>query len=84
MYFHSTNEDTKCIFTQIYSLKKGFKKFGQKGKDRVCKQINQLHNRITFEPVRLEDLNQEEIDKAMKSLIFLAKKRWNCQKKNVF
>ena len=37
--------------------------------------MNQLHNRIVFEPVMLQDLNQEEIDKAMESLIFLAEKR---------
>jgi hypothetical protein len=34
-----------------------------------------LHNQIFFEPVRLEDLSQDEIGKAIKSLIFLAEKK---------
>jgi hypothetical protein len=37
--------------------------------------MNQSCNRTVFEPVRLEDLSQDEIDKAIKSLIFLAEKR---------
>ena len=75
MCFHSMKEDTKRSFVQTYSLNKGLKKFGQKGKDGAYKEMNQLHNRIVFEPVMLQDLNQEEIDKAMESLIFLAEKR---------
>ena len=37
--------------------------------------MNQLHNRIVFELVRLQDLNQDEIVKAIESLMFLAEKR---------
>ena len=75
MYFYSTKENTKCSFVQTYSLKKAFKKFEQKGKDGACKEMNQLHNRIIFELVRLQDLSQDEINKAIESLMFLAKKR---------
>ena len=37
--------------------------------------MNKLCNRIVFDLVRLEDLSQDKIDKAIESLIFLAKKR---------
>lgn len=72
MCFHSMKKDTKRSFSQTYSLKKGLKKFGQKGKDGAHKDMNQLHNRILFEPVRLQDLNKDKTDNAMESLIFLA------------
>ena len=75
MHFHSIKEDTKYSFVQIYLLKKGFKKFRQKSKDRAYKEINQLHNRIAFELAKLEDFNQDKINKAIESLIFVAKKR---------
>ena len=61
--FYSIKKDTKYRFMQTYSLKKGFKNFRQKGKEGAYKETNQLHNRIIFELVRLEDLNQDEIDK---------------------
>ena len=83
MHFCSVKEDMKCSFAQTYSLKKGFKKFRQRGKDRACKEMNQSYNRIMFEPVRLEDLNQDKIDKAMKSLMILAKKRDRTIKENM-
>ena len=75
MHFHSIKEDTKCSFVQTYLLKKGFKKFRHKSKDRACKEINQLRNRIAFELAKLEDFNQDKINKAIESLIFVAKKR---------
>ena len=75
MCFYSMKEDTKHSFVQTYSLNKDLKKFRQKGKDRAYKEMNQLYNRIVFEPVMLQDLKQEEINKAMESLIFLAEKR---------
>ena len=46
-------EDTKYSFIQTYSLNKGLKKFRQKSKDKAYKEINQLYNRIVFEPVIL-------------------------------
>ena len=75
MCLHSIKEDSKRSFAQTYSLKKGLKVFGQKGKEGAYKEMNQLHNRIVFELVRLQDITKEEIDKAMESLIFLAEKR---------
>ena len=47
----------------------------RKGKEELYKEMDQLHNRIAFGLVRLQDITQEEIDKAMESSIFLAEKR---------
>ena len=62
-------------FVQSYSLRKGLKKFGQKGRDAAYKEMKQLHDRVVFEPIRIEDLTDIEKRRAMESLIFLVEKR---------
>ena len=47
----------------------------QKGRDAAYKEMKQLHNRVAFEPVRVEDLTELEKRRAMESLIFLVEKR---------
>ena len=61
MCLHSIKEDSKRSFAQTYSLKKGLKVFGQKGKEGAYKEMNQLHNRIMFEPVRLQSIRVSNI-----------------------
>ena len=60
---------------QTYTLKRGIKKFGIKGKQAAYKEIRQLHDRVVFKPVRVEDLTTLERRRAMESLIFLTEKR---------
>ena len=62
-------------FVQSYSLRKGLKKFGQKGRDAAYKEMKQLHDRVVVEPIRIEDLTDIEKRRAMESLIFLVEKR---------
>ena len=62
-------------FVQSYSLRKGLKKFGQKGRDAAYKEMKQLHDRVVFEPIRIEGLTDIEKRRAMESLIFLVEKR---------
>jgi Reverse transcriptase (RNA-dependent DNA polymerase) len=62
-------------FVQTYSLMKGMKHFGNKGKEAAMNEMKQLHERNVFEPVRIEDLNNNERKRAMESLIFLVEKR---------
>ena len=62
-------------FVQSYSLMKGLKKFGQKGRDAAYKEMKQLHDRVVFKPIRVEDLTEMEKQRAMESLIFLIEKR---------
>ena len=62
-------------FVQTYSLKKGLKHFGDKGKKAVEKEILQLHNRKVFEPIHTNELTALEKKRAMESLIFLTEKQ---------
>ena len=62
-------------FIQTYSLQKGLKKFGERGRDAAMGEISQLHDRIVFWPRHKKDLTPEELEKIMESLIFLAEKR---------
>ena len=51
------------------------KHFGNKGKEAAMNEMKQLHERNVFEPVRIEDLHNNERKRAMESLIFLVEKR---------
>ena len=54
---------------------KGMKHFGNKGKEAAMNEMKQLHERNVFEPVRIEELNNNERKRAMENLIFLVEKR---------
>ena len=64
---------TQCVMT--YSLKKGIKKFGDKGKQAALKEMKQLHNRECFKPIHKDTLNPTERKRALESLIFLTEKK---------
>jgi hypothetical protein len=65
----------KVSFVESYSLKAGIKKFREKGKAAAMKEMQQLHDREVFAPIKVEDLTESERKKAMESLIFLVEKR---------
>ena len=52
----------KFHFVQSYSLTKGLKKFGLHGRDAADKEMKQLHKRVVFEPIRVEELTNLEND----------------------
>ena len=60
---------------ETFSLKQGIKKFEQRGKDAVFKEMKQLHQRICFRPISVYDMTPQERRRAMQSLIFLTEKR---------
>jgi hypothetical protein len=60
---------------QRYSVQKGIKKFGKKGKNAAYKEMRQLHERVVFKPIKVESLTRLERQIAMESLIFLIEKR---------
>ena len=62
-------------FVQSYSLMKGLKKFGQKGREAAYKEMKQLHERVVFKPIKVAELTDQEKRRAMESLIFLVEKR---------
>eukprot|EP00978_Attheya_sp_CCMP212_P028345 scaffold97713_cov22-Attheya_sp.AAC.1 len=73
---HITNKvEVNKQFAQTFSLNRGIKVFGEKGKDAAFKEVKQLHDKVVFEPIRLTDMNPKERKRAMESLIFLVEKR---------
>ncbi len=57
-----------------YSLKAGIKKFGERGLQGAYKEVEQLHLRNAFSPVKFDELTEEERKKTIGSLIFLKEK----------
>jgi hypothetical protein len=69
------NDDETFSFIQTYSLNKGLKTFGDRGKEAAQKEMKQLHDRVVFEPILIADMTPQERKRAMESLIFLTEKR---------
>lgn len=61
-------------------LGKGIKKFKEHGRKAAFGEMKQLHDRVVFEPIRVEDLTPIEKRRAMESLIFLTEKRDGTEK----
>ena len=60
--------------TQL-SMKAGLKRWGNKGKQAVSKELLQLHMRDTFRPIDPKTLSKNEYDKVLESHMFLKQKR---------
>ena len=46
-----SQESKNLSFLQTYSLNKGIKKFGTKGKQAAYEEMKQLHDRVCFKPI---------------------------------
>jgi hypothetical protein len=62
-------------FAQQYILQKGLKVFGKKGHDASKKEIDQLHKRTCFAPLKVKEMKPSERKKAQMALMFLTEKR---------
>jgi hypothetical protein len=58
-----------------YNLKQGIRKFGDKGKEAVLTELQQLHDRDVMTPVNKYDLTPEERKGALRYLMFLKRKQ---------
>jgi hypothetical protein len=58
-----------------YSITAGLKKFKQKGKNGVTKELTQMHDMNVLTPVLKESLSSKEQAKALALLMFLKEKR---------
>ena len=58
-----------------YSMKAGIKKFQDRGKAGVSKDLTQMHDMEVFNLVMRDLLTKEERTKAVTSLMFLKEKR---------
>eukprot|EP00956_Cyclotella_meneghiniana_P028301 scaffold65295_cov71-Cyclotella_meneghiniana.AAC.14 len=63
------------ILAQTYSLNKGLRLFGERGEASVKKELQQLHDLVTYTPVHAKDLTDKQRRDALASLIFLTEKR---------
>jgi hypothetical protein len=62
-------------FAQQYILQKGLKVFGNKGHEASKKEIDQLHKRTCFAPLKVKEMKPSERKKAQMALMFLTEKR---------
>jgi hypothetical protein len=65
----------RASFMQQYILQKGMKVFGQKGHEASKKEIDQLHKRTCFAPLKVKQMKPSERKKAQMALMFLTEKR---------
>jgi hypothetical protein len=61
-------------FAQQYMLKRGIKKYGERGSEAAMKELDQLHQRNCFTPIDINKLTPSEKRKAQEALMFLTKK----------
>jgi hypothetical protein len=62
-------------FAQQYILQKGLKVFGKMGHESSKKEIDQLHRRTCFAPLKVKEMKPSERKKEQMALIFLTEKR---------
>jgi hypothetical protein len=62
-------------FAQQYILQKGLKVFGKQGHQALKKEIDQLHKRTCFAPLKVKDMKPSKRKKAQMALMFLTEKR---------
>jgi hypothetical protein len=58
------SDEEAFVFVQTYSLKKGVKKFGKRGMAAAQKEMQQLHDRVVFAPIRIQDMTEQERKRA--------------------
>jgi hypothetical protein len=62
-------------FTQQYMLQKGLQVVGNTGHEASMKEIDQLHKRTCFAPLKVKEMKPSKQKKAQKTLMFLTEKR---------
>jgi hypothetical protein len=65
----------RASFAQQYMLQKGLKVFGNKGHKALMKEIDQLHKRTCFAPLKVKEMKDSKGKKAQMALMFLTEKR---------
>ena len=60
------------VFTQL-NLKQGLKIFGNKGMKATKSEMQQMHDKVVFHPIKGEQLTNKQKNGALQVLIFLKK-----------
>jgi hypothetical protein len=63
------------VLAEQYSINKGIRLFGDRAKESISKELQQLHDYVTYRLVHAHELTAEEKKQALASLIFLTEKR---------
>ena len=63
------------IMVQQFSLRAGINKFGDKATELVSKELQQIHDMGTYEPVDLDKMTAAQRAEEMNSLLFISEKR---------
>ena len=63
------------VLAHQYSVKEGIKLFGDRGRESVMKELQQLHDMVTYTPVHAHKLTREQRNEALSSIMFLTEKR---------
>jgi hypothetical protein len=71
----NVNQHGASFAQQSNILQKGLKVFGNKGHDALKKEIDQLHKRTCFAPLKVKKMKPSERKKAQMALMFLTEKR---------
>ncbi len=59
---------------QQLSLHAGLKKFGDRAKEAVSKELTQIHQMVTYTPMDPDKMTTDQKRQAMRSLFLLTKK----------
>ena len=57
-------------------MKTEIKKLGEQGRKASLDEMKQIHDRVVFRPIRIDNMSETERKHAMESLMFLVQKKW--------
>jgi alkylated DNA repair dioxygenase AlkB len=57
----------RASFAQQYMLQKGLKVFGNKGHEALMKEIDQLHKRLCFAPLKVKEMKPSKKEESTDS-----------------
>ena len=60
---------------QTFSIKKGLQVFGERGKEAVCSELQQMQGMTVYTPMDASKLTPEQRKHVLVSLIFLVEKQ---------
>ena len=63
------------ILVNMYNLRKGTELFGDKADEAVMKELLEIHQFKTYKPVHKHELSQEDLKRALKSMMKISEKR---------
>ena len=63
------------VFAQQYTLEKGTEKFGDRAEEATTKELKQIHDMGTYQPLDATKITKKERMEALSSLLFITERR---------